>query len=245
MTGIAKLGAGAEQGKADAPAHSGAASVSGSTVDCPTSLIETSRPPTRRLRGPDRREAILDAAARLFLAHGPVAVSTRMIADAVGISQPSLYAHFPTKQALSLALSARAFAVMEARLMAPGPPAGSGGLAELELTIRGYIAFALAEPAAYRVAFMLEIADPPTTEEVCAQPGYAVYRMFADAVEAMQARGVLRPTPPDVLAQSIWAGMHGLCALLLARASFPWADLATLTDTHVALLVRGAAARGH
>eukprot|EP01032_Pedospumella_encystans_P035772 gene35772-40466_t len=36
-----------------------------------------------------------------------------MIANAVGISQPSLYAHFATKEALTNALSARAFASLE------------------------------------------------------------------------------------------------------------------------------------
>jgi AcrR family transcriptional regulator len=198
---------------------------------------------TIRLRGEERREAILDAAQALYLEHGPVAVSTRRIAEAVGISQPSLYAHFPTKHAITLALSARAFGVMEASLEAGGHVPGSGGLAELAGSIRSYIAFALAEPTAYRIAFMVEVADPPGEEEVRCLPGYQVYSRFAASVAAMQHAGLLRATAPGVLAQSLWAGMHGLCALLLARPTFPWAELAGLVDAHVELLVAGAARR--
>lgn len=211
-----------------------------------------SDPPERRgahtrLRGADRREHILAVAEGLYLEHGPMAVSTRMIAEQVGISQPSLYAHFPTKRAITLALTARAFGVLEERMRALevlgfAHRAAGKGLAHLDTAIRAYIRFAFDEPTAYRIAFMLETPDPPTPDEATGLPGYRVYEMFAAEVEALQAAGVLRAAPPGVLAQSIWAGMHGLCALLLARASFPWADQQALTDFHVELLVLGAAA---
>lgn len=200
-----------------------------------------------RLRGADRREHILAVAEALYLEHGPMAVSTRMIAEQVGISQPSLYAHFPTKRAITLALTARAFGVLEARMQAlevlgSSHRAAGKGLAHLETAIRAYIQFAFDEPTAYRIAFMLETPDPPMQDEVTGLPGYRVYEMFAAEVEALQAAGVVRDAAPGVMAQSIWAGMHGLCALLLARASFPWAEQQALIDFHVDLLVRGAAA---
>jgi hypothetical protein len=34
----------------------------------------------------------------------------------------------------------------------------------------------------------------------------------------------------DHLEQSLWASMHGLCALLLARPDFPWGEIAPLID---------------
>lgn len=48
----------------------------------------------------DTRQRILIEASRLFSARGYFGTSTRAIADAVGIQQPSLFHHFPTKQSI-------------------------------------------------------------------------------------------------------------------------------------------------
>ena len=54
----------------------------------------------RQRPGGTPREEILDAAAELFTSRGYAATSTRMIADAVGIRQASLYYHFASKEEL-------------------------------------------------------------------------------------------------------------------------------------------------
>ena len=51
-------------------------------------------------REPDTRERILIEASRLLSLNGYRGTTTRDIAAAVGISQPSLFFHFPTKQAI-------------------------------------------------------------------------------------------------------------------------------------------------
>ncbi|MEU7826581.1 helix-turn-helix domain-containing protein [Catellatospora sp. NPDC049133] len=52
----------------------------------------------RRLPAATAREEILDAAAELFAQRGYAATSTRLIAEAVGIRQASLYYHFDNKE---------------------------------------------------------------------------------------------------------------------------------------------------
>ena len=54
--------------------------------------------------GDTAREQILDAAAELFTTRGYASTTTRAIAEAVGIRQPSLYHHFATKDDLLEAL---------------------------------------------------------------------------------------------------------------------------------------------
>lgn len=49
--------------------------------------------------------AIVEAARRLFMAHGYRAVSTRQVAEAVGLTQPALYHHFATKEDLYVAVA--------------------------------------------------------------------------------------------------------------------------------------------
>lgn len=59
---------------------------------------------TRKRPGATAREEILDAAAELFTIRGFTGTSTRMIADAVGIRQASMYHHFATKDDILAAL---------------------------------------------------------------------------------------------------------------------------------------------
>ncbi|WP_063059301.1 TetR/AcrR family transcriptional regulator [Nocardia sienata] len=54
--------------------------------------------------GRDTKRAILDAAVRLFVAKGFEETSLREIADAVGITKPSLYYHFASKLELLVAI---------------------------------------------------------------------------------------------------------------------------------------------
>lgn len=51
-------------------------------------------------RGAATRERILVEASHLFAVRGYFGTSTRDIADAVGLRQPSLFFHFPSKQAI-------------------------------------------------------------------------------------------------------------------------------------------------
>ena len=52
------------------------------------------------MRLEDTKQKILDKALELFSAHGYDSVSVGEIAKAVGIKAPSLYNHFPSKQAI-------------------------------------------------------------------------------------------------------------------------------------------------
>ncbi|MDH3022060.1 TetR/AcrR family transcriptional regulator [Gordonia alkanivorans] len=73
------------------------------TVRPGTSTSDTSQPGApgaRRRRPADRRRLIVDAAAKAFSDGGYHAVRLDDIADAVGISAPALYRHFPNKYAL-------------------------------------------------------------------------------------------------------------------------------------------------
>ena len=57
-----------------------------------------------RRRGATGREEILDASAELFVRHGFTGTSTRMIAEAVGIRQASMYHYFKNKDDILAAL---------------------------------------------------------------------------------------------------------------------------------------------
>src|SRR5206468_2799771 len=81
------------------------------------------------------------------------AVSIRAVADAVGVTPPSIYLHFADKDALIEAVCADVFAELDAAMMTAG--------AQEEAPIRklcayglAYVQFAIEHPEHYRLATM-------------------------------------------------------------------------------------------
>ena len=183
---------------------------------------------------PNRRRQILDVAAELFARHGVQAVTTRRIAEVVGISQPSLYAHFASVQQIHEELSVQAFAALEATAR-QALSAGLDAEALLERTIADYFAFGLGHPVAYRIAFMIEYpVDKEMSREAYDAADHPGPRAFAHLLQVMaQVRPDLDAAARDRLAKLLWTGMHGLVALLLARPGFPWGDRDALIAAQV------------
>ncbi len=182
--------------------------------------------------GPERREEILAHALRLFSEHGVHTVSTRQIAGAVGISQPSLYAYFPTKQALVEEVCKRAFGALTERMRAViGQASGRDLMATMG---RAYVDFGLSQPDAYRVAFMIEVARPDggLAQDPALMAGIEAYLLHREAVVKVMGGG-LSEEAIDLLAQSQWASLHGLVSLLIARPTFPWVDRERLIEAHI------------
>lgn len=75
-------------------------------------------PPASRARPRDRKRRIQEAAATAFARNGYHAVGMQDIADAVGISAPALYRHFPNKYALFVRT---AFALVQQLIEATEP----------------------------------------------------------------------------------------------------------------------------
>lgn len=84
-------------------------------------------------QGGGGRERILRAASKLFLSKGYAATSTRDIAQAVGIRQPSLYYHFATKADI---LHAVALATVEPSLLKAKELAGRDDLQPIDRLMR-------------------------------------------------------------------------------------------------------------
>ncbi|MDI3329373.1 MAG: TetR/AcrR family transcriptional regulator [Micrococcus sp.] len=98
----------------------------------------------------NRRAALIRSAAHLFAERGFTAVSTGEIGEAVGMSGPALYKHFPSKDALLaeilLDVSERLLAGGREILAPQDPPADT-----LERLIRFHLDFATSDPDVIRL----------------------------------------------------------------------------------------------
>lgn len=204
---------------------------------------QTRSPRKPKGQGAERREEILDAAQSLFAQKGVHAVSTRQIAEIAGISQPALYAYFTTKDDIAAELCVRAFAILGQR-MADARVGYTPTTENFDRCLRVYIDFGLDHPDAYRVAFMLEKSvDGSFLEKTGGKPmaaGKEVFQVFVEMVGELHAGGLMAGDDVMAATQSLWAGLHGLVSLLIARPEFPWIERETLIATHVAMLRRGA-----
>lgn len=192
----------------------------------------------RRGQGHERVAEILEAAKRLYAEGGHDFVTTRRIAERVGVSQTALYTHFPDKDAILTAVCDRAFHDLEARLLAAEAAAPSRSQA-FEALLRAYLDFAFSVPVEYAITFMA----PRPAGDAAAPPrpaiGLHAFTRFRGQVAALMTEGRLRPGDPDTVAQAAWAALHGLAALLITLPRFPWARRPALVDALVEGLVRG------
>jgi AcrR family transcriptional regulator len=188
-------------------------------------------------RPADRREQILNHALQLFVIYGIEHVTTRKIAQAVGISQPSLYAHFKGRDEIAIELSRRAFAQLGERMAVAAARDGSDR-DRLHRLAEEYVGFGLEQTEVYRVAFMLEKAKlAPEDQQTIRMAGMQAFRIVHDLFK--QVRNC-DDDQTAALAQSAWASLHGLVALLLARPNFPWVDRDLLIRLHLDRVVEGA-----
>ena len=118
--------------------------------------------PTQR-RSRATVDAILEAAARVFVEQGFAAGTTNRIAERAGVSVGSLYEYFPNKEAILVALvertTERGLARIEERLSAD--TAGDRDLSRLLLGfVEAMLGFHRREPELHRVLFE-EAPHPP------------------------------------------------------------------------------------
>ncbi|MGY1702614.1 TetR/AcrR family transcriptional regulator [Geodermatophilus sp. SYSU D00766] len=191
----------------------------------------------RRGQGGELREHIVDTAATLLAESGDEqAVSIRAVADAVGVTPPSLYLHFPDKTALLRAVVERLFADLEQDVARS--QAGSGGPVERVLALaRAYVDFGLGSPGRYKVLYegrVLPALDLPDG----GVPGRALIEAAAgDLQEAVQSGHHLPAGGARATAVLLWQLLHGAVSLRINKPGFPWQDAWSDVEPAVRALV--------
>lgn len=198
-----------------------------------------SPPATRRLRksAEVRRQDIIDAAMEIIRHHGTQKLTTRALAQAVGIAQPTLFLHFGNKTQVLIAL----VDTIQGRLQE-----GLRGLnlehldplARLRAVIRFQLGFIQRQPGIPRLLFSeeLQTGDPAFRTRMESLVGFFLQFLTQLLMAAREAGQIRADIDPESHACLLLASIQGLAfRWILSGQRFVLADQAdALIETVIA-----------
>lgn len=170
------------------------------------------------------RKQILDAARTLFVERGIDAVTMREIAKKINYSATTLYHYFADKEALLQAVCDEDFLALATGLNEAMQLTDLKAV--IEAMITSYARFAVQFPNHYRLMFMTPRA--PCNQDITQiQQGNTeqdAYAQLKSVVQNAFDAGLFRPELNDfeLIAQTLWAGIHGVCSLEITLGHEPW-----------------------
>jgi AcrR family transcriptional regulator len=215
-----------------APASAGPASAGPASAGPASSAARRQR--NARGQGGRLTEDIVSAALALIERTGsPEAVTLRAVAREVGIAAPSIYAHFPDRDAIVMAVVVRIFDQLTEAIEQGARSAGEDPVRRLVAGCEAYVAFGLDHPARYGVLFSgrrMAAADycKPVSLDPDGRPvlefGAESFALLVEGIADCVKAGV--STSTDVVADgtAVWVAMHGTVSLRTALPGFPWPD---------------------
>ena len=189
-------------------------------------------------RPPLSAAAILDAARAIMVDDGPDAVSLRRIAARLGVTAPALYAHFASKDDLMRAIADEEFGRLLDGLVAAST-AVEDPVERIKAQSRAYVDHALANPALFGVMTMFRPAWSP--QQAAAEHDLASksFEVSSVAIDDAIAAGLLRTDDPLMVGLTIWAAVHGVATVLLARPKLGADYESALVDSVIDAVVDG------
>lgn len=198
----------------------------------------------------ETRTKIMDAARVLFADRGYDAVSMRKIAEAIEYSPTAIYVHFKDKEALLREICQHDFNALAGvfrDLSAIADP-----VERIRRTGYTYIEFALRQPQHYRLMFMTpfhgseagHVQPTPEELELMRDPERDAYAFLRKCVADAMAAGAFRTelTSIELVAQTLWAGVHGVASLEIALGKDPclnWEAIEQRTRLMIDVCLRG------
>lgn len=191
-----------------------------------SSVATAPRKTARKAKGDGhlRRQEILEAAERIFVAEGYEGATIRKIADEVGVSSTALYMHFQDKACiLHEIVEGTLSQLLERNTEIAGRPLDA--VVRTRMMLDAYMRWGLEHPNAYQLVYCAPSAAstdprPERTTELSGQ----CYEAFSGVVREVAASGRLRMGAADSAAQALWMACHGVVALLIVRPNFDFAD---------------------
>jgi len=194
-------------------------------------MKETVRERNRRGEGGKLRDDILAAATALLERTGnEEAITLRAVAREVGISAPSIYLHFPDREAILEAVVDGAFAGFNAAIedaVNAAIAAGAGPRERVRAGCAAYLRVAAERPNRYKLLFERQYriggGDLPDVQ-------IEGFDLLVRSIQDCVAAGISASTDPARDATAIWLALHGYATLPARLPMFPWPESDALFD---------------
>jgi len=181
----------------------------------------------------ETRDKILHAARELFITEGYEGVSMRRVADKIEYSPTAIYVHFADKNELFHELCRQDFARLQEVMTSADMP--SDPVERLRQIGRNYVEFGARFPHHYLFMFMTPHPQHEPDEEdreIMGNPEMDAYALLKWAVQDAINAGCFLEQVQDaeLVSQTLWAAMHGVISLQIAKCQDPWVEWRPLQD---------------
>lgn len=193
----------------------------------------------------ETRDKILDAARELFVTESYDGVSMRRVADMIEYSPTAIYVHFTDKNELFHELCREDFSRLAEVFQSSAMP--TDPVERLVQIGRTYAEFGMQFPNHYKFMFMTP--HPPhipdsEDREMMGNPEVDAYAFLKYAAQEAISAGRFREELNDgeLVSQTLWASVHGVISLNIAKCSDPWVNWRSLrnrVETMLDVTIRG------
>ncbi|MFD5027219.1 TetR/AcrR family transcriptional regulator [Streptomyces sp. NPDC058373] len=181
----------------------------------------------------DLRAALLARAGQTLRERGAGALSLRELARDLGVSPGAPRRHFATKQALLDALALDGFERLVEATAAAQSSAGRPFPERLDAMARAYVGFSLSDPAL--VGLMFSAKHSPEASQGLREAALRWVDQGLALIRDGQSRGEVREDPPDRVALTVLAPLHGYTGLASSGVPLPQTPDQGLDDVIAAI----------
>jgi AcrR family transcriptional regulator len=153
------------------------------------------------------REEILEAARKIVQEHGFEGLAMRALGREVGVTAPTLYDYFPSKEAVVKALFLQGIALLHELFDKAEVSAAPEG-ERLRAMFNAYREFGVSHPDLYQLMFGRIDPSFKPDEEAIERAGTIPQRAYRVVQDAMD-RGEIRQGDPGQVCNAIWVMAHG------------------------------------
>lgn len=189
-------------------------------------------------RSEETRARLLQAAVECFAQHGYDGTGVAEICEHAGVSKGAFYHHFPTKQAVFLALLQSWLGGLDEQMavLRSAAPTVPEALRQTALIVPHILQASTGQMPIY-FEFVAKASREPDTWRATLEPYHRYHELFTHMIAAGIAEGSLRPVDPAAAAHAILSFAVGL--VLQGVLDPHGADWALVAQDSMEILLKG------